>query len=256
MKKIVFFDIDGTLLNHEKEIPSSTKLAIEELKNNDVYVAIATGRAPFMFTSLREELGVDSFVSFNGQYVMFEGKVIYENPLGQKELTMLYEQASTKNFPMVFMNEKEMKASENEHPFISKSLGSLKHDYPEVDLTFKDKNKIYQALLFCEENEEVPFIPKDDAYHFIRWHDYSCDVLPGGGSKAVGVKKIVEASGLKLENSFAFGDGLNDIEMIKEVGIGVSMGNGVLPLKEIADYVTDNVDENGIYNGLKHLGLI
>ena len=79
--KIVFFDIDGTLLDHEKKLPASTKEAIKQLQDSGVFVAIATGRAPFMFESLREELGIDTFVSFNGQYVVFEGKVVYKNPL-------------------------------------------------------------------------------------------------------------------------------------------------------------------------------
>ena len=74
MKKIVFFDIDGTLLDHEKNLPDSTKKAIKLLQDNGVFVAIATGRAPFMFTNLREELEIDSFVSFNGQFVVFENQ--------------------------------------------------------------------------------------------------------------------------------------------------------------------------------------
>ncbi|HLO11993.1 MAG TPA: HAD-IIB family hydrolase, partial [Pseudoneobacillus sp.] len=89
MKKIVFFDIDGTLLDHEKNLPASTKKALQLLKDNGVFVAIATGRAPFMFTGLREELEIDSFVSFNGQFVVFENEIIYENTLNEKELEKL-----------------------------------------------------------------------------------------------------------------------------------------------------------------------
>ena len=55
--KIVFFDIDGTLLDHDKKLPNSTRVAIKQLQENGVFVAIATGRAPFMFESLRKELG-------------------------------------------------------------------------------------------------------------------------------------------------------------------------------------------------------
>ncbi|MFP3360828.1 HAD hydrolase family protein, partial [Planococcus sp. SIMBA_143] len=68
-EKIVFFDIDGTLLNHDKKIPVSTREALKTLTENGVHVAIATGRAPFMFADLREDLGIDTFISFNGQYV-------------------------------------------------------------------------------------------------------------------------------------------------------------------------------------------
>src|SRR5690625_7865577 len=88
-EKIVFFDIDGTLVDDDKNIPVSAKQAIDELKRNDVYVAIATGRAPFMFEHIRQELEIESYVSFNGQYVVFEGETIYENPIGQESLKKL-----------------------------------------------------------------------------------------------------------------------------------------------------------------------
>ncbi|UJL47797.1 Cof-type HAD-IIB family hydrolase [Virgibacillus sp. NKC19-16] len=255
-KKIVFFDIDGTLLDHDKKIPLSTKQAIEKLKQNGVYVAIATGRAPFMFEDIRKELGIESFVSFNGQYVVFEGETIYNNPLGQEELAMLYENARERNYPMVFMDEKYMRASEGDHPQITKSMDSLHFDYPEVDPDFFKVNTIYQALLFCEVNQEKPFIQNHGSLEFVRWHEYSCDVLPGGGSKAVGVKKLIEASGLHIDDSYSFGDAMNDMEMTSEVGTGVVMGNGAPQLKQIADYITDDVENDGIAKGLRRLGLI
>src|SRR5699024_1098951 len=99
-KKIVFFDIDGTLVNDEKNIPTSAKKAIETLKQNNVYVVIATGRAPFMFENIRQELGIDSFVSFNGQYVVFEGETIYENPIDREPLKNLYQASKENNYPM------------------------------------------------------------------------------------------------------------------------------------------------------------
>ena len=109
-KKIAFFDIDGTLLNHQKQLPEETKEAVKRLQNSGVYCAIATGRAPFMYEEIREELGIDSFVSFNGQYVIFEGEVVYKNPLSESYLEKLHEHAQENNHPMVFMNHETMRA--------------------------------------------------------------------------------------------------------------------------------------------------
>ncbi|WP_106497768.1 HAD hydrolase family protein [Lentibacillus sp. Marseille-P4043] len=61
---------------------------------------------------------------------------------------------------------------------------------------------------------------------------------------------------MEPRNTFAFGDGLNDIEMLTEVGTGIAMGNGVSELKKVADYVTVDVDENGIVKGLQQFGLL
>jgi Cof subfamily protein (haloacid dehalogenase superfamily) len=256
MKKIVFFDIDGTLLDHNKILPETTKKAIKLLKKNDVFVAIATGRAPFMFEGLRNELGIDSYVSFNGQFVVFEKEVIYENPLNETELNKLFQNAQTNNHPLVFMNERTMKASVKHHPFIETSMGSLNFPHPESDDTFFINRRMYQSLLFCENPDEQLYFSKCPQFDFIRWHPYSVDVLPKGGSKAEGIKKMIERLGFELKDVYAFGDGLNDLEMLKAVGTGVSMGNGVPEAKEIADLITSDVSEDGIWNALKELQLI
>ena len=75
--------------------------------------------------------------------------------------------------------------------------------------------------------------------------------MPKGGSKAEGIKKLIEKLGFKMENVYAFGDGLNDIEMLQTVGTGVAMGNALDIVKEYADVVTTNVEDDGIVNGLK-----
>lgn len=256
MKKIVFFDIDGTLLDQEKKLPRSTKKAIQLLKENGVFVAIATGRAPFMFTSLKKELDIDSFVSFNGQYVVFENEAIYKNPLEQSELERFLLDTKTNEHPLIFMNELTMKATTHYHPFIETSMGSLLFPHPDEDKSFYVQNEIYQSLLFCKENEETFYFEKYPEFDFIRWHPYSVDILPKGGSKAEGIKKMIDRLGFDLKDVYAFGDGLNDLEMLKAVGTGVAMGNGVPEAKALANFVTTDVSEDGIWNGLKEVKLI
>ncbi|MBT2687851.1 Cof-type HAD-IIB family hydrolase [Bacillus sp. ISL-47] len=256
MKKIVFFDIDGTLLDFDKKLPDSTKEAIEQLKKNGTFVAIATGRAPFMFESLRDELDIDSFVSFNGQYVVFENEAIYRNPLKTSEIELLYKHAQENGHPLVFMNEKTMKSTIRHHEFIEKSMGSLKFPHPEEDKAFFKGRELYQSLLFCEEKDEHMYFSEYPDFGFIRWHPYSVDVLPAGGSKAEGIKKMIERLGFDLKDVYAFGDGLNDIEMLNAVGTGVAMGNAADVVKKAADRVTASVDKEGIWNGLKELQLI
>ncbi|MBT2678400.1 Cof-type HAD-IIB family hydrolase [Bacillus sp. ISL-35] len=256
MSKIVFFDIDGTLLDHDKNLPASTKEALEKLKENGIFVAIATGRAPFMFENLRKELDIDSFVSFNGQYVVFEGEPIYKNPLNNQKIEELYKEAKDQGHPVVFMNHQTMKSSVKHHHFIETSLGGLKFAHPEQDDRFYVDRDLFQTLLFCEEGREEFYRENYPEFTFIRWHPYSVDVLPAGGSKAEGIKKMVERLGFKPEDVYAFGDGLNDLEMLEAVGTGVAMGNAVPQLKELANMMTRDVDDDGIWHGLKKLNLI
>lgn len=256
MKKIAFFDIDGTLLDLNKQLPDLTKKALTKLKENGVFVAIATGRAPFMFEKLRKELDIDSYVSFNGQYVVFENQVIYKNPLNTQEIENLYNYSLERNHPMVFMNENEMKASVANDDYVDLCIKSLKFPYPHVDESYYKNKEIYQSLIFCEEQYDGQYEINFPNSRFVRWHQYSTDVLPAGGSKAEGIKLMVERLGFNMEDVYAFGDGLNDIEMLKAVGTGVAMGNALEQVKKAADVTTTPVDDDGIWNALKKLELI
>ncbi len=254
---MVFFDIDGTLLNEEKELPKSTKEAIMALKEAGHEVAIATGRAPFFFKSLREELGINTYVCFNGQYVVFQGKVIHRNPLNKELLEDLSKVSLANENPIVFMGQEEMKANVPEHAAIKEGLNSLKIDVSlGHDPKYNQGRDIFQCLLFCEEGEEEFYEEKYSAFNFVRWHPRSVDVVPFEGSKAVGIRKVTDLLDIRQENIVAFGDSLNDLEMLTEIPKSVAMGDGHPRAKQAAKYETAAVDDDGILKGLKMLDLL
>ncbi|MGN7310199.1 Cof-type HAD-IIB family hydrolase [Alkalicoccobacillus gibsonii] len=255
-KAMIFFDIDGTLYNHEKELPASTKRSIQALQQAGHEVAIATGRSPFFFKELREELGIDSFVSFNGQYVVYKGETIYANPLDSEAVEKLTEFAATRNHPLVYMNHETMRSNIADHPAIEESLNSLKFLPPENDPHFHKERDLYQTLLFCTEGEELEYSEAFDSIRFVRWHPSSVDVIPAEGSKAIGIRHLIEKLGFTMDQVYAFGDERNDLEMLSEAGHGVAMGNAPQVVKDAARYVTKAVDEDGIEHGLKMVGLL
>ncbi|SEM21329.1 hypothetical protein SAMN05192533_101440 [Mesobacillus persicus] len=256
-RSIIFFDIDGTLLNHEKKLPPSTKEAIFKLKELGHEVAIATGRAPFMYQELRKELAIDTFVSYNGQYVVVNGEVLYTNPLKTSSLEKLTEFALHNEHPVVYMDHEDMKANVPEHHYINESIGTLKiNQIPTHDPHYYKERALYQSLLFCRVGEEKQYEQQFDDFDFIRWHPFSVDILPKGGSKAKGIEAIVEKLGFSKKNQYAFGDGLNDIEMLSSVTNSVAMGNGEEEVKRAAKYVTKSVEDDGILHGLQMVGLL
>ncbi len=253
---MIFFDIDGTLLNEEKKLPISTKEAIAELKEKGHQVAIATGRAPFMFKELREELGIDTFISFNGQYVVARGEVIYKNPLHKETLKSLMDFANRNEHALVFMDHEDMKANVEYHSYIEESIGTLKFKHPKFDPEYVNDREIYQSLLFCKDHDEKNYIDTFNQFHFIRWHPVSTDILPAGGSKAKGIEHVIRHLGIASDQVYAFGDGLNDIEMLSFVENSIAMGNAHDKVKASAKHVTKHVDEDGIEHGLKLVGLL
>ena len=256
-KRMIFFDIDGTLLNHNKSLPASTKKAISRLKELGHELAIATGRAPFMFEDLRNELGIHTYVSFNGQYVVYNGKPVYTNPLDKKELLSLTDYAFERNNPLIYEHHDKMYANIEDHPYIKEGIGSLKISHqPIFDPKFYRENEIYQSLLFCTAEEEEAYREKFSKFEFVRWHEFSMDVLPTGGSKAIGIKALIQTLGIPMDYVYAFGDGLNDIEMLTFVKNSVAMGDAVDQVKKAAKYVTKPVDEDGILRGLELVGLL
>ncbi|MBD8069530.1 Cof-type HAD-IIB family hydrolase [Bacillus sp. PS06] len=256
-RSVIFFDIDGTLLNHDKKLPASTKEAISKLKELGHEVAIATGRAPFMFADLREELDIHTYVSYNGQYVVLNGEVLHTNPLNIDALEKLTSTALANEHPVVFMDHEDMKANVPEHSYIKESIETLKIDrFPTHDPHYYNGRDLYQTLLFCPEGEEKQYEQEFQDFDFIRWHPVSVDILPRGGSKAKGIEKIIEKLGFPEDRQFAFGDGLNDLEMLSSVKNSVAMGNAEDIVKAAAKFVTKSVEDDGILHGLQMVGLL
>ncbi|AYC29100.1 Cof-type HAD-IIB family hydrolase [Paenisporosarcina cavernae] len=256
MKKYLFFDIDGTLYNSKKQLSEKTIHSIQKAKEKGSEIFIATGRAPFMIRPVLEKLQIDSYVCFNGQYVVYKNDVFHTEAISNEKLQALQLFASNRQHPIVVMNEEKMIANKENHPFIDQAISSLHFPYPEVDNAIIGQNDIYQALVFCQEGEEEEYKRSFPHLKFVRWHDYSVDVLPGGGSKANAIEALREKLGVNVEDIIAFGDGLNDVEMIKAAGIGVVMGNGHRETIAVADHVTGHVDEEGLTEAMEKLGLI
>ena len=89
-----------------------------------------------------------------------------------------------------------------------------------------------------------------------RWHPLFADIIPRGSSKQVGIDKIAEYFGIGIDECIAFGDGGNDISMLRHAGIGVAMGNATDEVKQNADYVTTPIDDGGILYALKHFNIL
>lgn len=256
-QKVIFLDIDGTLYNDTKQIPASAKEAIGHLQQKGHTVAFATGRAPFSFKSLQDELNIHTFVGLNGQYVAHHGDVIFKKPLETDVIEALERRAEARNHPVIYLGNENWYSNTNEHPYIQKAIASLKIDREVMyDPAYYRSGEVYQVLLFCPGGEEATYEQAFNHLQFMRWHDYSVDVIPADGSKAAGIDYLLKHLQVAPEDVYAFGDGLNDIAMLQSVKNSVAMGNAPDAVKQVAGTVTGHVNEDGLFHGMRKLGLL
>lgn len=258
--KIIFFDIDDTLyLKHQNRILDSTKTALQHLSTQDIMVAIATGRGICVFppcvTDFIGEVGIEVFVTINGQYNEYQGKTLTHFPLRQAQIVSTTAYLNAQHIAYGYMTRDEIITfSQDRH--MMNALTSLHTPYRMAD-EFDINIPVYQMLAFYENNQNIDLARHlDDDLKTVRWHLSGVDILDVHGSKARGIASVLDALGLSMSDAWAFGDGLNDVEMLAQVGFGVAMGNAHPDLKAVADYVCPCHDEDGIYRGLQDLGVI
>ena len=254
-KKLFIFDIDGTVLGNDKAIPESTKAAIRELSKKHE-VAIATGRNRAMAIDIIKELNISNYIVWDGAAAFYHGDPIVTNNLDEKEVELMVSLADKNKHHIIFETVDDMKRR-NDEPSegMAEALKAVDHPVPSQDKDFFENQSLVQILLFYTEEEAHLYEENQfEHFRFVRWHENAVDVLPVDGSKFNTIERLAKHMDFDMEDIIAFGDGLNDLEMIKHVGIGVAMGNARDEVKEAADIVTDSNMDDGILNALRLLG--
>lgn len=257
MIKAVFFDIDGTLVSFQQKISEATRKSLDALRKNNVKLFIATGRSPALFGHIKSILDFpfDGYALFNGQYCIVDGQTIHELWLSTSSLEAVYPYIKEHDIPCE-MVEIDYRYAVSESRRLKRNLKKFsgKIPMPPVeDFHRIYENRVYQLSVFITQKEECEFFAHMPGAKAARWSSMFTDVIPETGGKAVGLQKILDQFGFAREECMAFGDGGNDIEMLRFAGIGVAMGNAGDDVKQAADYVTTSVDEDGVYNALlKH----
>ncbi|MBD1431291.1 Cof-type HAD-IIB family hydrolase [Sphingobacterium sp. DN00404] len=256
--KAVFFDIDGTLLSFKThQVPSSTQKAIEQLQRQGIKVILSTGRSINSIDHVKF-LDFDGFITFNGGYcVTQESDVLFKQAIHPNDIKAVLKYTEEHPLSFSLMSEKEITIYDVT-PEIAGMYAHLNLPVPPlVDINKVDPSSILQTNIFLGPEEEDVFMknvmPNSIAS---RWTPLFADVNPKGQSKQVGIDIFCKHFGLDIAQTMAFGDGGNDITMLKHVAIGVAMGNANPEVKEIADYITTDVDNDGIWNALHHFNVI
>ncbi|MGV3083365.1 Cof-type HAD-IIB family hydrolase [Enterococcus dispar] len=256
-RKLIAFDIDGTLLNSQKEALPNTLQALEKLRNDGHLVLVATGRSRFLAQPVLKKLDFHNYIVCNGSAAFLDHKQVYKHLLDEKQLTDFITETDQLKIDTAFVGIDAIRRhSDFNVPVMDEAMQSFGSEVPELDPDFKNHQEVYQALAYYDDAYEGHFDEKYPALRFVRWHEKCVDVIPENGSKAATILHLGETLGIDTSDIITFGDGQNDKEMLATAGVGVAMGNAATDVKKVASFVTSSNDEDGIFNALKELALI
>lgn len=254
--KIIFFDIDGTLIDmQKKEITERTVETLRRLQERGILLCIATGRTP-MTVPRFEGVAFDAFLTFNGSYCYNQKEDIYANPIPAKDVKQLLANAAAMNRPVSIATRNRIAANGKDKDLadyfaIAKEEVVVADDFEQVA-----QEDVYQMMLGCIGEERVRLLEGVKNAKLAAWWDRAVDVIPGDSGKGIGVEQLLRYYHLDQSEAMAFGDGNNDIEMLQAVGAGVAMENASPELKAVATEICGHVAEDGIYHYCLEHGFI
>ncbi len=261
MQKIVFFDLDRTTWDENMIVPDSTINAISKLHKNGHLAFICTGRARAnVANEMIEKIGFDGVVAACGNHIEMKGKILKENLLSDGLVSKALNLFSKYKLPVIAEGPEY-------HWFDSKRFGQrefvkLLWDMmgakakPLIELKEGDKVNKFTTDIMDNSNPKAAMDALRNEMDFIVHFDKAIEFIPKGSSKATGIEDTCNFLNISLDNTYAIGDGPNDLEMLKYVKHGIAMGNGTAEAKEASEYVTDDIHNDGIYNALMHYELI
>lgn len=245
--KIIFFDIDGTLIAMDKDtISDKTLEALKRLQANGIKLCLATGRGPMLVPHF-DGVEFDAFLTYNGSYCYDHEGTLYRNCSPSKDIETIVNNAVKIGRPVALATKDRMAANGKDQDLIDYyAFGNAEvevaKDFEEVK-----KETVYQVLMGARKEEYQDILKGVQAAEITAWWNRAVDIIPINAGKGIGIEKVLKYYGIEKSQSMAFGDGNNDIEMLKAVGNGIAMGNASDDLKAVADEICGDVSEDGIY---------
>lgn len=262
MPKCFFFDVDGTLLPFGKSIPDSAVYSIKAAQALGSRCFIASGRSIAELPRF-PMLAFDGYICSAGATIIVDDKLIYSAHIERGAFDSLFRYLSEKGFYVISQTDKATYLSKDAWDMFTRQL--MKHIGRLVEL---NGLVISDTVPVDEDVKKVLFLSDDDGYGVDRVRkeidpmftvvnntvglpqEIMAEVVIGGISKATGIEKVLSYFGVDRSDSVAIGDGSNDIEMVEYADIGIAMGNSSGDLKAVADYITTDIEEDGIKNAI------
>ncbi|MDR2180910.1 MAG: Cof-type HAD-IIB family hydrolase [Synergistaceae bacterium] len=250
-KKIVFFDIDGTLVSHagKSHVPEPTVEAVECLKKNGHVPAIATARNRVLTRKIAAFFGIGLLVCCNGAHVVRGEDDIFTTCLDE-DFTKIFRAEAFSHSPNAYALDMENVYTdmdeENFKTFLIEQAGF------DCRKNLAAMNRAQLAYIFAPLPHSWRGYGNVDAIETARYTEFR----PPQVSKWSGILTASAAAGFDIESVVTVGDGLNDLEMVRNAPLGLAVGGAKEELKAVADLVTEDIDEGGILSAFRRLNMI
>lgn len=279
MRKIIFLDVDGTLIDYEAKLPLSAKTAVDTARKNGHLIYICTGCSKYEVLQ-RNLPEIDGMIGGNGCYVEDHDKVVLHKGLSKAQVKEIVDWCQDRQIGVVLEANSGMYCNDyfliqGPEVMAKYALGKGK-DLESARQFGKEILSQYTLLngeeLYREDVNKISFILRTyndhldskETFKNLEAHTWGGkgemalfgDLGPGGITKRSAVEVLLKHLNADVKDTISFGDAKIDLSMFECCNYNVAMGNGGQEVKEAADYITDDVNEDGLYNAFKHLKLI
>lgn len=258
--KIIFFDIDGTIFsNTSNQISDNTQAAIRSARENGHLAFINTGRAFAEINKEILEVGFDGYICGCGTYIAQPDNLLYETTLSQETLQEIIKDLRKLNIYAILEGSKALYIDFDRPGAFNDELLLMPY-FDQFQVLDWNTPEIHcgKFTIWSETREDFQCFYKKykNIVDFIEWDQHLCEVVVKGHSKATGIQYLISHLGISYENTFAIGDGFNDLPMLEFVNHSIGMGNAPEEVKDIVSFVTKDVEDEGVVHALKHFNLI
>lgn len=271
-RKIIFLDIDGTILSYNQKLSPNVKFAIERARDNGHYVLLCTGRNHCNIQAF-SDVDFDGMICSNGGYIILKNQVIYDSSIPEDDLDcilkFLDENQIEYNLETNFMSYYSQNMIDFFEQYTKSNISELNrlkeetlaHIHRMKDY-YKQKVPVQTIFFLCQNEKYIQQLKQKlskNCYlinHGLNQGYYTVEINHVNATKGKGIMKVIDQLNMNIEDTICFGDGMNDYDMIKTCHHSVAMGNACEEIKQYASIICESVDDDGVYYELKRLEII